>query len=125
MAGVERLVGGVGFLEGLFGCDVVGEPHFDRQGQFGLRRVRVGGDGHRRERVTGYLALQFEVAAFAQDSQSCLARVEVADALGEVVAELRIDQSRVVGEVGDGNRVNLGVVDRRAIELVTDEAGGE
>lgn len=123
--GIKSLESRVGFGETLLRSDIVGEDHFDSQGQLGLGRIGVGRDGHRCEGIVGDFTLEFEITAFSEHSQSCLTLIEVTDTLAEIVGQRGIDQRSIVREVCHGDGVCGSIVDAGTTELVGDGACGQ
>ena len=86
-AGIIGLVNRICLVERLLGIDIVGEMNGDANRKLAFRSIVVGRDGALGDIVADDFAFEFKVAVFRQNLQACLALEDIANALGECVAE--------------------------------------
>ncbi len=123
--GIESLVRGISAIERLLGVDIIREMDRDADSKFAFGSIAIRFDGSLGDVVTDYFALYLQVSVLTEDLQACLARIEVSEGFGEGAAEGRVDHRRVVGEIGDGDRMGGLIVDVRAVHFVTNTAAAQ
>lgn len=119
----EILEGGEFPLEVFLRVRLVSETHVDGDAQSRFFRDAVFAYRHRCYGVVGDFAFDHQVAVVRDLTQSCLARVEVAQCFVKHRRELRVNQGRLVRKRPNRNRTRLGIVNRRSVEFIGNGAG--